>query len=177
MMSTTSMVLMMLWMGAFWALVIGAGAWIAIRLARRRGGGQAASSRGGLVAVVIGAVVLVFVLVPVAVMAASGFDMRGMHHGGRNTSADPVVPGGMEETVRIDNYAFRPGNLQVPAGARVTWENDDPASHDATARDADWETERLSNGERETLTFDVAGTYDYYCSIHPNMKARLTVGD
>ena len=32
-----------------------------------------------------------------------------------------------------------------------------------------------STGERDTLMFDSPGDYDYYCSIHPSMKARLVV--
>jgi plastocyanin len=63
----------------------------------------------------------------------------------------------------------------VPAGATVTWENEDSAAHDATARNGDWKTQRLSDGERDTLTFDSPGDYDYYCSIHPSMKATLRV--
>jgi plastocyanin len=57
----------------------------------------------------------------------------------------------------------------------VTWTNQDSAQHDATARNGDWQTERVSKGEADPITFDRAGDYDYYCSIHPSMKARLVV--
>jgi plastocyanin len=123
-----------------------------------------------------GALVLVlFVLVPAVVMATNGMDMWDMHGRGRNTSGDSVVQGGAESDVRIEDFSFKPGNLEVAVGARVTWTNEDSAPHDATARNGDWKTERLSEGESDTLTFDTSGTYDYYCSIHPSMKARLVV--
>ena len=104
-----------------------------------------------------------------------GWDGWNMHGGGRNTSGSSVVQGGAEANVTIEGFAFEAGNLEVPVGATVTWTNEDSAPHDATARDADWKTERLSNGESDTLTFDNPGSYDYYCSIHPSMKARLVV--
>jgi plastocyanin len=122
--------------------------------------------------------VAVFVVVPVVVMAANDWDMSGMwdmHGRGRNTSDSPTVQGGSAANVRIEGFAFQPGNLEVPVGATVTWTNEDSAPHDATARDADWQTERLSEAESDTLTFDTPGEYEYYCSIHRSMKARLRV--
>jgi plastocyanin len=100
--------------------------------------------------------------------------MSGMH-GGRDTSRGSQVQGGMAAAVTISDFSFEPGNLRVPVGATVTWTNEDSAPHDATARGADWKTDRLSDADSDTLTFDEPGDYDYYCSIHPNMKARLVV--
>ena len=51
--------------------------------------------------------------------------------GGSDTSDDPVTTGGMNETVVMENTQFKPGNLQVPAGATVNFENHDGAQHDA----------------------------------------------
>ena len=51
----------------------------------------------------------------------------------------------------------------------------DSATHDATARDGDWRTERLSEGETASITFSDPGDYDCYCSIHSDMQARLRV--
>lgn len=134
--------------------------------------------RSGLLALGVAAVIALFVIIPVAAMAAGNWDMGGMwnmHGGGRNTSDSPVVQGSAQASVRIEDFAFQPGNLQVPVGATVTWTNADSAPHDATARGAGWKTGRLSDGDSDTLTFDRAGDYDYYCSIHPSMKAKLVV--
>ena len=136
-------------------------------------GVRAPPIRGLLLA---GAVVIaVFIVVPVIVMSANGWDMSGMHGRGRNTSGSPAVQGGSQASVRIEDFAFEPGNLEVPVGASVTWTNQDSAAHDATARNGDWKTARLSDDESDTLTFTSRGTFDYYCSIHPSMKARLEV--
>jgi plastocyanin len=75
----------------------------------------------------------------------------------------------------MEGTKFRTGNLQVPVGATVTWENRDSAPHDATADDDSWETETLEDGDSGSVTFNEAGSWDYICTIHPSMKARITV--
>jgi len=112
---------------------------------------------------------------------ASSWDLGGMMSGGhmgggRDSSSDDARQGSAVETVIIEDFAYSPGNLQVPMGARVTWINRDSAPHSATDSRGSWDTGLLAKGERATLTFDVAGTFDYFCTVHPNMKARLVVG-
>ncbi len=107
-------------------------------------------------------------------VAAHGIGM-GMH-GGRSTVNDPaVVTDARAVTVEIRDFAFKPGNLEIPVGATVTWVNFDAAPHDATADDESWKTETLDRGERGSVTFDRPGEYFYYCSIHPSMQARVLV--
>ncbi|MDE3096763.1 MAG: cupredoxin family copper-binding protein [Chloroflexota bacterium] len=102
--------------------------------------------------------------------------MGGMMGGGTNSSSAAVTTGGTANTVDIRNFAFSPGNLQVPVGATVTFKNYDSAPHTATAKDGSWDTGILNQGQSKTITFDRAGDYTYYCKIHPNMVARLRVG-
>ena len=138
---------------------------------RRRG------SFGALAAAGIALLTLITVLMAIA--ASSDWDMWGgmgaMHGRGSNTSSSPLVRGGADAVIEIRDFAFSPGNLEIPRGASVTWTNSDSAPHDATAREDDWRTERLSSGESGTIVFDVAGDYRYYCSIHPDMEAALRV--
>ena len=101
--------------------------------------------------------------------------MGGMMGGGQDSSLSPVVRGSANETVIIANFAYSPGDLQVPLGAKVTWTNRDSAPHSATASDGSWDTGVLSKGQSATLTFNHAGTYSYYCSVHSSMKAKLVV--
>jgi plastocyanin len=109
----------------------------------------------------------------------SGGPMGGDHMGrmttGANTSNAPVSVGKAAESIAIRNFAFAPGNLQVPVGATVTWTNYDDVPHTATAKDGSWDTGILNKGDTKTITFDKAGEYEYYCKVHPNMVARLTV--
>lgn len=101
--------------------------------------------------------------------------MRGMMGGGEDTANAPASSGGMNEPVAIRDFAFAPGNLQVPAGAKITWTNFDDAPHTASAGDGSWDTGILKKGDHGTITFDKNGDYSYYCKVHPNMKARIVV--
>jgi plastocyanin len=104
-----------------------------------------------------------------------GGHMQRMMGGGTNSSNAPLTAGSKAESVSIRDFAFAPGNLQVPVGATVTWTNNDDAPHTATAKDGSWDTGTLNKGEKKTITFDKAGEFEYYCKVHPNMIARLTV--
>ena len=113
------------------------------------------------------------VLAAAAVLA--GGAMLAACGGGSDTSGDDVTVGGVEQTVRIDGSKFLPGNLQLPAGATVTFANLDSVPHDATANDGTWETATLGDGESGSVVFGEAGEWSYKCTIHPAMKARITI--
>lgn len=78
---------------------------------------------------------------------------------------------------------FGPNNLTVRAGETVTFVNSDFVLHTATSiasqddptPDGVFDTGLLNNGESAEVTFDEAGTYDYFCSIHPQMRGTITV--
>lgn len=127
----------------------------------------------------LGLVLLLLIVAPVWAAGSGGWDMwdgmRSMHGAGRDTSGASVSIGGNSADVEIRDFAFSPGNLRVPMGATVTWTNRDSAPHDATSRNGTWRTQTLSDGENDAVTFDRAGEYEYYCSIHPSMKAQLSV--
>lgn len=104
-----------------------------------------------------------------------GDHMRHMMGGGTDSSNATPTVGGRAETVSIRDFTFSPGNVTVPVGASVTWTNYDDAPHSATAKDGSWTTGILNKGETKTITFDKPGDYAYYCTVHPNMVARLQV--
>ena len=101
--------------------------------------------------------------------------MGRMMGGGTNSSNAPLTAGSTAESVAIRDFAYAPGNLQIPVGATVTWINYDAAPHTATAKDGSWDTGIFNKGEKKAITFGKAGEYEYYCTVHPNMIARLTV--
>jgi len=95
--------------------------------------------------------------------------------GASDTSDHPLTTGGMSETVLMENTRFKPGNLQVPVGATITFENRDGTQHDAQANDKSWETKKLGKNDTEAVTFSEPGEWLYKCTIHPTMKAKITV--
>ena len=101
--------------------------------------------------------------------------MRGMHGGGSSPSGQPVS--GTTDVVMKD-IAFKPANLQVPLGSTVTWTNQDSVPHDVRSKSGEPEVLRsdlLQQGDTYSYTFNQPGTYEYYCSVHPQMTAQIVV--
>ena len=79
-------------------------------------------------------------------------------------------------TIRItmENLVISPAEASAKVGDTVEWINRDIFVHTATARNGDWDV-ALSPKKTGTLILKKAGTVDYYCRFHPNMKATLTI--
>ena len=78
--------------------------------------------------------------------------------------------------VVIDNFSFSPKTFTVPAGGMVTWTNHDNAPHVVTSADDQFKKSPvLKAGQRFSNTFATAGTYSYFCSIHPRMTGKIIV--
>ena len=77
--------------------------------------------------------------------------------------------------VVIKGFAFEPANLTINAGDSVEFINEDGAPHTATADNGSFDTGNLGRGQKATLTFSTAGTYSYFCAVHPSMKGSITV--
>ena len=107
--------------------------------------------------------------------------------GGMTTTDDggmtPEPPS--ELTVTLASSAFDPVEARVAVGGTVEWVNEDGYGHDVTSAQysdsaESWDySESLSGGESVSRTFDSAGVYEYYCTIHgeSNMCGVVVVGD
>jgi len=89
-----------------------------------------------------------------------------------STSADTGSSG---DQVEVKNFAFSPGTLDVKVGTKVTWKFDDDTAHTVKADDGSFQSSGLSGGKTFSFTFNKAGTYSYYCSIHPKMVGKIVV--
>lgn len=81
------------------------------------------------------------------------------------------------QQIMMAQYAFGPGALTLHVGDTITWTNHDQAPHDVTTTSApvSFHSPMLSTGQSWTYTVSQPGTYAYYCSIHPDMRAQITV--
>ena len=75
----------------------------------------------------------------------------------------------------ISDFKFTPGSLTIHVGDTVTWTNNGPTDHTATANDGSFNTGTLKKGQSASHTFTKAGTFAYICSIHPFMKGTIVV--
>ena len=88
-------------------------------------------------------------------------------------AADPAAANTME--VKIDNFTFAPQRLTVKAGTTVTWTNEDDIPHTVVANQKAFKSKVLDTDDKYTFTFTTAGTYDYFCSLHPHMTGTVVV--
>ena len=81
------------------------------------------------------------------------------------------------QVVMMQGYAYSPTALTVHVGDTVTWMQHDEAPHDVVTTSAPvaFRSPQLSQGQSWSYTFRQAGTYAYYCSVHPDMRATVTV--
>jgi amicyanin len=79
--------------------------------------------------------------------------------------------------VKIDNFSFGPETLTIAVGTTVTWTNRDDIPHTVVASDAakTFKSKVLDTDEKFSFTFAKAGTYPYFCSVHPKMTGKVVV--
>ncbi|MHB8574236.1 MAG: cupredoxin domain-containing protein, partial [Dehalococcoidia bacterium] len=76
-------------------------------------------------------------------------------------------------SITIDNFSFTPATITVPVGGTVTWTNHDDVPHTVTASDNSYTSQPLDSDTQFTHTYTTAGTYNYFCAIHPFMTAKV----
>jgi plastocyanin len=79
------------------------------------------------------------------------------------------------EKVEIIEFTYQPDPVVVQAGGKVTWQNQDAAPHTATADDGSWDTGTIEKGKIGSESFKEAGTFAYFCEIHPDMRGTVEV--
>jgi plastocyanin len=97
---------------------------------------------------------------------AAGGDQPG------DTATDPPADG-VTEVVARDNRFF-PAAIQVPAGTEVTWRFDDGLVPHNVVGDG-WGSKQPRRAGTFRHTFEQPGTYDYACTLHPQMTGRVAV--
>jgi plastocyanin len=96
----------------------------------------------------------------------------------REPLAPPPVPTpSAEPQVDVVDYGFSPAQLAVHLGQSVTWTNGGADGHDVTGNGpgGDWRSGPLAPSEHYARGFGLTGTYDYVCTIHPEMRGRIVV--
>jgi amicyanin len=79
------------------------------------------------------------------------------------------------DAVTIDNFTFGPKELTVPVGTTVKWVNHDDIPHNVVNKDKVFRSKALDTDDSYSFTFASAGTYDYFCGLHPQMTGKIIV--
>ncbi len=84
-------------------------------------------------------------------------------------------PSAANAAVNIDNFVFGPQTITVPVGATVTWTNKDDIPHTRSAQTVCSSPRCWIRTKSSPTSFTKAGTYPYYCTIHPKMTGKVVV--
>jgi plastocyanin len=76
--------------------------------------------------------------------------------------------------VTTDKLAFSPTEVNAKVGDTIVWNNKDILAHTATADNKDWDV-MIGSQQTASLVLKTAGSIDYFCKFHPNMKGRVVV--
>lgn len=126
---------------------------------------------------------MIAVLVPLTFAACGG---SGDDDGENPPAASPSED---SNTVTMKLVAYKPEKLTVDAGAKVTWKQTDPGAHTVTSGtveqggagvtqqpDDRFDSGNIATGDTYEFTFVEAGTYPYFCRLHPaTMRGEIQV--
>ena len=115
------------------------------------------------------------VRLPLAILVALLAVSATASAGGGGSCHNPEQTEATGTIVDVGKSCFGPTVLRVDVGDLVTWRNYDPFPHTITAAGGVFD-EEIGPEEIATFRFTSAGTYPYYCLLHPRMAGAVVVG-
>jgi plastocyanin len=79
------------------------------------------------------------------------------------------------DVITIDNFTFTPKELTIAVGTTVKWVNHDDIPHTVVNKDKVFRSKALDTDDSYSFTFTSAGTFDYFCGLHPHMVGQVIV--
>ena len=114
--------------------------------------------------------------IALSVVALLGAACGGDDDGGSSENGGGDSGGGGSVTLNAVDFAFDPTDLSVGAGGTIEFTNEDDAEHNMTAEDAGIDEDVDAGGSTSISLEGVeAGSYDFFCEYHPDMKGTLEV--
>jgi plastocyanin len=94
----------------------------------------------------------------------------------RTEAPSPAAAGGRDSaTAVVQDFMFRPTQLEVTTGTTVVWTNGGQVLHTVTAEDGSFDSGPIEPGSRGAITFSRPGTYRFHCTPHPFMRREIVV--
>ena len=113
----------------------------------------------------LGSAIILFALC-MAVVAGTEGGMR---------IAAAAETGSAPAEIKIDNFSFTPPILTVQARTKVIWTNRDDIPHNIVSSEQKFKSKPLDTDDAYSFTFNEAGTYQYFCGLHPKMVGKVVV--
>jgi LPXTG-motif cell wall-anchored protein len=93
----------------------------------------------------------------------------------RERKQKPSAKAAASGSVTVADFQFTPAQITINQGDTVTWTNNGPTPHSATAPDGSFDTGIFPDGQSRSHTFNEAGTFNYICTPHPDMHGTIVV--
>ncbi len=106
--------------------------------------------------------------------AASALPAAGSQASSNQQNQTKAPAAGEAVQAKIDNFAFSPRELNVKAGSTVIWTNKDDIPHTVTSDSKAFSSAVLDTNQTFQFTFTNAGTFPYFCKLHPRMTGVIT---
>jgi plastocyanin len=125
--------------------------------------------------------VLIFVMVAVTLFTTILGSNLGNHYVFAQENAVSIAPGSSNPSA---SQFYVPPEITISAGTTVTWTNDDSTIHTVTEGGPSgsstggsplFDSSIIAPGATWEHTFDAAGEFDYYCTLHPFMTGKVIV--
>ncbi|MGV8919861.1 MAG: cupredoxin domain-containing protein [Pseudomonas sp.] len=78
--------------------------------------------------------------------------------------------------INIKDFMYSSTDLHIPVGTKVTWVNDDQVPHTIVETHKVFHSAALDTQDSFSYTFADAGTFEYFCTLHPQMIGKVVVG-
>lgn len=79
------------------------------------------------------------------------------------------------DAVSIQSFAFSPATITVTVNATITWTNNDAVGHTVTSDNGVFDSGTINPNATYSHQFTTVGTFNYHCTIHPTMLAKVVV--
>jgi len=82
--------------------------------------------------------------------------------------------GAPPDEIAVRDFEFAPTDFEAKPGETVTWENEGDQIHNV--KGDGFFSRAIEPGTRYEFNFAKGGTYEYVCTLHPQMQGKVVVG-
>ena len=131
--------------------------------------------------------IILSVSISIIGLSLSGYNSEETNSKETKTTVEEIVKADVIIPIKVsrpgcdvEDICYIPPNIVVEKGKSVTWLNEDSSFHSVTSGfypepSGLFDSGHLDPYQSYTLSFDEYGTYDYFCTLHPWMKAQVIV--
>jgi len=97
---------------------------------------------------------------------------------GASADSETADDSGASASVGLKDSRYDPTDIEVSVGETVTFTNNDPYDHTITSAEdstVEFDSGEISQDVTFEQSFDTAGSYNFFCQIHPTMRGTITV--